>query len=70
MGHIDNTQLPMSWGQLPDQAVFLYTVTQARITENKLKVFTWASNILNKQMQVSFTGLLFWNEGLNNLLES
>ena len=21
-GHIDNTQLPMSWGQLPDQAVF------------------------------------------------
>ena len=42
----------------------LYTVTQARITENKLKVFTWASNNLNKQMQVSFTGLLFWNEGL------
>ena len=42
----------------------LYTVTQARIRENKLKVFTFASIVLNQlNHRYLLLGLLFWNEG-------
>ena len=41
---------------IPRPSGILYTVPQARIRENKLKVFTFASNNLNKQVHVPFTG--------------